>query len=176
LVVNCCFYPNNGIATVYAPDYPGGSEIFGQAVLSAPSPNNGYPNTPLNMALNLSSPGTWGATGGRGMFTTGSFVRVTQFDTCCGGVVVDNGDFTLGGIGKAKIWDLTGSNFGDNGAISNFTKIIIDPTTTPPTVTNNGPSVGAFSDSNLGSGSDTPSRLLPLPTIRQARLCALTRA
>jgi hypothetical protein len=48
LVVNCYFYPNNGIATVYTPDYPGGSEIFDQAVLSAPSPNNGYPNTPLN--------------------------------------------------------------------------------------------------------------------------------
>ena len=58
-VVNCCFYPNNGIAT--ANDPSGG--VFDQAVLSAASYS--YPNTPYNLGLNFNSPGTWSpATGG----------------------------------------------------------------------------------------------------------------
>jgi hypothetical protein len=142
-VVNCCFYPNNGIATV---NNPGGSGIFDQAVLSAPSANNGYPNTPLNMALNTSAAGTWGpAGGGAGGPTspTGTFIRVTQ---CCDHF--DNVDAIYGGVGKANTGGAGGSNFGYNAAQAHYLPITLNGTT----VINIGPAVGAFSLSNLGVG------------------------
>ena len=155
-VVNCCFNPNNGVATAYAPDYPGGSSIFDQAVLSAPSPNNGYPNTPLNMAYNSNKPGTWSAGGGTGgtggSFPTGTFVRLTQNTICCGGVVVDNDDVISGGLNQTPTWGGAGSQLGANWATASDKPVVLDATTNPPVTTNNGPSVGAYSDSNQGTG------------------------
>jgi hypothetical protein len=54
LIVNCCFYPNNGVATL---NNPGGNGVGDQGVLSAPSAI--YPTTPLNSGYIFGSPGTW---------------------------------------------------------------------------------------------------------------------
>jgi hypothetical protein len=80
-VVNCCFYPNNGIATV---SDPGGSGVFDQGTLSAASPNNGYPNTPYNLALNFSLPGTWGPALGGGPRASGTAARTIMTGTAFG--------------------------------------------------------------------------------------------
>ena len=151
MVVNCCFFPNNGIATVNVP----GTEVFDQATLSAASPNNGYPNTPYDLAFNFNTPGSWtGGSGGSGggSFPTGVFTRMTQFTVCCSGVVVDNDDVIVGGMNQVSAWGGVGSQFGQNWASATYIPITLDASTTPPTVTDNGPSVGVNSDSNQGTG------------------------
>ncbi len=86
-VVNCCFYPNNGIATA---NNPGGNGVFDQGTLSAPSANNGYPNTPYNLALNFNAPGSWGSglsgTATRTIITGEAFgTPITPQDVISGG-------------------------------------------------------------------------------------------
>jgi hypothetical protein len=90
--------------------------------------------------------------GSSGSFQTGTFIRLTQKTLCCFNVVVDDDDHIFGGIGKTPTWGGTGSTMGQNWATAKFTKITLDPTVMPPLVTNNGPSVGAFSFSNQGTG------------------------
>jgi hypothetical protein len=54
LIVNCCFYPNNGVATL---NNPGGRGVADQGALSAPSAS--FPTTPLDSGYIFGSPGTW---------------------------------------------------------------------------------------------------------------------
>lgn len=54
MIINCCFFPNNGISTL---NWPGGRGVSDGGTLSAPTTI--FPNTPLDMALKLGSPGVW---------------------------------------------------------------------------------------------------------------------
>ena len=143
---------DTGIASF---DDPSGAGVIDEGVLACCDPT-----VPGNLALNQSSafpPGTgagaWGAGGGTGKsFPTGTFIRLTQFTTCCSGFVVDNDDIISGGLNKTPTWGGTGSDLGDNWASAYYKPIVLDLTKNPPIVTNNGPSVGAYSDSNQGSG------------------------
>lgn len=53
-IVNCCFYPNNGVSTV---SYPGVRGVFDWGILSSPS--SSFPNTPLDYGQRIIAPGTW---------------------------------------------------------------------------------------------------------------------
>lgn len=119
------------------------------------------PTVQGNLAFNQSAqfppgtgPGLWG-TGGippSAIYPAGTFTRTTQFTTCCDGFVVSNDDNIAGGINKPLTFGGAGGGDGDNVARASFTPVTLDASSNPPSVTNNGPSVGAYSDSNLGVG------------------------
>ena len=80
-------------------------------------------------------------------FPKGAFTRDTQCCESFGGP--DNADNIAGGLNQARVIGGAGSSFGNNLSLGYFRQIAID---NGATVTNNAPSVGAYSDSNLGQG------------------------
>jgi hypothetical protein len=54
LIVNCCQFPNNGVATL---NNPGGRGVADSGVLSAPTAS--FPNTPLDRGSVGTNPGSW---------------------------------------------------------------------------------------------------------------------
>lgn len=112
------------------------------------------PTIPGNLALNQlatfppgTGPGTW--IGGSGVisqsFVKGGFVRATE---CCVQFVADS-DVIAGGLNQPKVFSGAGSDLGSNTADAFFQQIKLNNGTT---ITDNGISVGAFSDSNQGAG------------------------
>jgi hypothetical protein len=99
-----------------------------------------------DLALNINSPGTWGAGGTPTALSFGGFVRVIQFDA------YDKDDFTGGGDLIPRIVSGTGSQLGMNWARTSFRPLNLTTPTGPVTL-NFGPSAGAWSDSNQGAGS-----------------------
>ena len=138
LVVNCCFFPNNGVSTQFAPGLSGDT-----GTLSAPSPNNGYPNTPFNGALGL-TPGTWNASGssGSGAPTYGTATRVFVHDQLPGA----DFDKTLGDVGVAQSFMFT---FYSTVGIQAAYPRLVTPTIDNPF----GLATGAWSESAQSSGA-----------------------
>ncbi len=54
LIINCCFFPNNGISTL---NWPGGRGVSDGGTLSAPTAP--FPDTPFDLGVNFGSPGVW---------------------------------------------------------------------------------------------------------------------
>src|ERR1051325_6410444 len=54
LIINCCLFPNNGIATL---NWPGVRGVADEGRLSAP--DGSFPGTPFDLARVFSSPGRW---------------------------------------------------------------------------------------------------------------------
>lgn len=104
------------------------------------------PTVPGDIGEVFNHAGTWTGAGGANGLTFGGFTRVIQYDA------YDHDDFTAGGLGTSVKFTGTGSEFGVNWASATFKPITL-MTPTGPVVVNNGPAAGAWSDSNLGSGS-----------------------
>ncbi|HKD08558.1 MAG TPA: Ig-like domain-containing protein [Bryobacteraceae bacterium] len=138
--VNCCFYPNNGVSTEYAPDNPQGPLAGDTGFLSAASYS--YPNTPYNGALSL-KPGTWGPSGGSGSGgpTYGTATRVFVHDQFPG----DNFDTTIGDLGIAQSPFTLYSTVGIQAAYPR----LVSPTATNPY----GLATGAWSETAQASGA-----------------------
>ena len=134
---------------------PGAGGFIDQGLLACCDPTV-HGNLGLNQATTFppgTGPGTWGAGGGiGGSFPTGTFIRLTQHTTCCSGFVVDDDDIISGGLNRTPTWGGAGSDLGANWATAYYAPIVLDLTKNPPVATNNGPSVGAYSDSNQGAG------------------------
>ncbi|MEJ8859994.1 hypothetical protein WKW79_36000 [Variovorax robiniae] len=133
-IINCCFYPNNGIATL---NWPGNRGVGDSGTLSAASPNNGYPDTPYDAASNSGVPGTWTVSGGgtSASLSYGSATRVMYQ-----GPFSDAKDIVKGAAGAAKSSGFAASTL--SGTQSSRAQINA-----------NGPSVGAWSNSANGSGA-----------------------
>lgn len=78
LIINCCFFPNNGISSL---NWPGGRGVGDGGRLSAPTFN--FPNTPSNSGSHiLGSPGIWSfSEGGVGFGVVTRVIRQWQFSS-----------------------------------------------------------------------------------------------
>jgi hypothetical protein len=111
-----------------------GLSVFGQRA-AAIGPFSLSWSVTMNLAPIVASPSSYG-----------TFTRVDQFD------FVAQADQIRGGLGVPSTADGAGSTYGQNYARADFGPITLLTTGGPVTV-NFGPSAGAWSDSNLGSGS-----------------------
>ncbi len=139
LVINLGNPANSGIASENEPPIQPFVQDTGTLACCDPTVSG-------NLAINLNAAGTWGGSASQNGLTSGAFTRVDQFD------FVVQSDKISGGLKKSRASDGAGSQYGSNVAQAYFKPIILQSPSGPITL-NNGPAAGAWSDSNLGSGS-----------------------